>query len=37
MAAHGISTLLTQNGDDFAPFADIAIVAIPDVAVRRVE
>ena len=37
MAAHGISILLTQNGDDFAPFEDIAIVAIPDVAVRRVE
>ena len=37
MAAHGISTLLTQNGADFAPFEDIAIVAIPDVAVRKAE
>jgi predicted nucleic acid-binding protein len=33
MAVHGIHTLLTQNGADFAPFNDIAIVAIPDVAV----
>ena len=31
MAVHGIPTLLTQNGDDFAPFRDIVIVAIPDV------
>ena len=33
MAVHGIHILLTQNGADFAPFNDIAIVAIPDVAV----
>ena len=31
MSVHGISTLLTQNGDDFAPFEDIVIVAIPDI------
>ena len=31
MAVHGISTLLTQNGSDFAPFGDIATVAIPDI------
>lgn len=31
MFVHGISTLLTQNGSDFAPFGDIAIVAIPDI------
>ncbi len=33
MTVHGIHTLLTQNGADFAPFNEIAIVAIPDVAV----
>lgn len=33
MAVHGIHTLLTQNGSDFAPFNEIAIVAIPDIAV----
>ena len=33
MTVHGIHTLLTQNGTDFVPFNDIAIVAIPDVAV----
>ncbi len=33
MAVHGIHTLLTQNGTDFAPFNEIAIVAIPDVAI----
>ena len=33
MAVHGIHTLLTQNGTDFAPFNEIAIVAIPDIAV----
>ena len=31
MAVHGVCTLLTQNGADFAPFNDITIVAIPDV------
>ena len=31
MTVHGISTLLTQNGSDFAPFGDIEIVAIPDI------
>ena len=31
MAVHRISTLLTQNGSDFAPFRDIAVVAIPDI------
>ena len=35
MAVHGISTLLTQNGNDFAPFKDIAVMAIPDVIARR--
>ena len=35
MAVHGISTLLTQNGTDFAPFKDIAVMAIPDVIARR--
>lgn len=34
MAIHGIHTLLTQNGTDFAPFNEVAIVAIPDVAVE---
>ena len=33
MSVHGIHTLLTQNGPDFAPFNEIAILAIPDVAV----
>ena len=32
MMANGFHTLLTQNGADFAPFNDIAVVAIPDVA-----
>ena len=31
MAVHRISTLLTQNGSDFAPFRDIAVLAIPDI------
>ena len=35
MTVHGIYTLLTQNGADFAPFKDIAILAIPDVTVAR--
>ncbi len=35
MLVHGISTLITQNGDDFSPFEDIAIVTIPDVTVAR--
>ena len=35
MAVHGIFTLVTQNGRDFMPFEDIAIVAIPDVTVGR--
>ena len=35
MAVHGISTLLTQNGDDFAPFEDIAVVTIAEITVAR--
>ena len=31
MSVHGISTLLTQNGSDFAPFNDITVVAIPNI------
>ena len=33
MAVHGIRSLLTENGADFAPFNDITIVSIPDVIV----
>ena len=33
MAVHGIRTLITENGADFAPFNDITIVSIPDVIV----
>ena len=32
MSVHGIPTLLTQNGSDFAPFGDIAIIGISDIA-----
>ena len=31
MSVHGIPTLLTQNGSDFAPFRDIAVVTIADI------
>ena len=35
MSVHGIPALLTQNGNDFAPFNDIATMAIPDVIAGR--
>ena len=37
MSVHGISKLITQNGGDFSPFEDIAIVTIPDVTTAREE
>ena len=35
MAVYGISTLLTQNGNDSLPFSDIAIMTIPDIITGR--
>ena len=35
MSVHGISTIVTQNGGDFSPFQDIAIMTIPDVTVAK--
>ena len=34
MEAHGIRALITQNGDDFAPFVDIAILSITDAVIE---
>ena len=34
MEANGIRALVTQNGDDFAPFVDIAILSITDAVVE---